>query len=92
ALMVETKTALRQQHIQDLRSTVDENRRIVQRVTSSAVATGVIHRTVAQAAMRRFADKGITTKVDAGGRRWRNDFFVFLFFWLVWLVLITQLT
>ncbi|CAB0494672.1 minor capsid protein [Corynebacterium diphtheriae] len=73
ALVVETKTALRQQHIQVLRSTMDEYRRIVQRVTSSAVATGANHRTVVQDAMRRFADKGITTMVDAGGRRWRID-------------------
>lgn len=69
----ETVEALRSQHIMVARQVRD----VYQQVTSTTVMAAEIgtetHVKAVQAALNRFADKGITSFVDKAGRKWSMD-------------------
>lgn len=73
ALVRETVGSLERSHLQILRSVDDIYRRVITE-TSSGVLTGTqTRRQVAQRALDRFAQRGITGFVDRAGRNWQLD-------------------
>lgn len=63
-------------HLQILRSTLDDYRRVVADTTAQAVTGTWTTRQAAQRALDRLADRGITGFVDTAGRRWGLDSYV----------------
>jgi hypothetical protein len=74
ALVNETVTTLRSTHGQILRSTLDSYRGIISEVAAPGVVTGTqTRRQATQAALDRFAVRGITGFVDGAGRNWQIE-------------------
>lgn len=70
ALVRETVEGVTGQHAQILRSVADVYRNVIAEVVGIKAAGAATQRDLAQAALARFAEKGITGFVDSSGRRW----------------------
>lgn len=70
-LIRDTVAQLESTHRQIMRSTVDAYRQVIAEVSAPQVLTGTVSRRQAtQAALDRFANRGITGFVDRAGRNW----------------------
>lgn len=70
SLVRETVTALESTHLQLLRSTLDAYRDVISETAAQVVTGSQTRRQVAQVALDRFADRGVTGFVDRAGRSW----------------------
>ncbi|MFH0980117.1 MAG: phage minor capsid protein, partial [Planctomycetota bacterium] len=70
ALVAETQGALLATHTRILRSTMDAYRSVIAETANEVLLGTQTRRQAAQAALNRFAEKGITGFVDKAGRGW----------------------
>lgn len=70
ALVAETAKSLDTAHRAILRGVEDEYRAVIRSVVAAELAGGATSRQVQQAALDRWAAKGITSFTDARGRKW----------------------
>lgn len=70
ALVAETVNAITGTHTRILRSTMDAYRQVIAEVTPRLLLGTETRRQTAQAALDRFAQRGITGFVDSAGRGW----------------------
>jgi hypothetical protein len=75
-LILETLDKTEKAHIQILRTTTDVYRDIISEVSTGVVSGVETRREIAQEALNRFADKGITCFTDKIGRRWNMASYV----------------
>lgn len=73
ALAVETVTALQSTHVQILRTAMDVYRQVVTETASQVITGTQTRRQAAQAALDRFANKGVTGFIDRAGRNWELE-------------------